>query len=189
MPCRYFLHPSLILPFSVTLPDNQAQIRKMKKTVLFSFFCFLLAMMANAQRSNFIPEHDQLMIVVDTFVTDVKHLLLDPDKIESLDIRKGENAVSAYGEKAKNGILVIHLKKNAQILRFEQLLEQYNISTTDRTLHVCINNVQVGDTKKLLIEKDNIASVEVVTDTRWITPAIPGPEERYINILTRKEKK
>ena len=142
-----------------------------------------------AQLNRPFPEQEQPMVVVNSYVTDMKHLLLEPNKIESINILKGEDAVSAYGEKAKNGVIIIHPKKNAVIVKLEQLLNQYNIPAEDRNLKVCIDNVQLVDNNKLLADKNDVSAVKVITDIRWITPAIPGPEEKYINIYTKKGKK
>lgn len=38
---------------------------------------------------------------------------LDPDFIESINVLKGENATKAYGEKGKNGVIIITTKKRA----------------------------------------------------------------------------
>jgi hypothetical protein len=37
--------------------------------------------------------------------------MINPEKIESMDVLKGENAIKAYGEKGKNGVIVISLKE------------------------------------------------------------------------------
>ena len=36
---------------------------------------------------------------------------LDPDSIEKMEVLKGEKAIEEYGEKAKNGVILITLKK------------------------------------------------------------------------------
>jgi len=41
----------------------------------------------------------------------VKTELLDPDKIESVNVLKGQSATSLYGKEGENGVIVIKLKK------------------------------------------------------------------------------
>lgn len=43
---------------------------------------------------------------VDVSLTDVS-----PDDIKSINVLKGASAISAYGEKGKNGVLILRLKK------------------------------------------------------------------------------
>jgi beta-lactamase regulating signal transducer with metallopeptidase domain len=40
---------------------------------------------------------------------------LDPDRIESITVLKNKEALTKYGEKAKNGVLIITLKKNSSL--------------------------------------------------------------------------
>jgi hypothetical protein len=152
----------------------------------------LLAETAICQRSRtemVTPADPEPLIIVDSFKTDRKHLMLDPDNIVSIDILSDSNTVSRYGDKAKHGVIVIKLKKNAELLQLEGLLNQFKIPEQDRKLNVCIDNMLVKDSDKLLADKKDIVTVEVIKDICWITPAIAMPEERYINIVTKKTKK
>lgn len=55
-----------------------------------------------------------LVIVNDKEVTPVVLQALDPNKIESVSVVKGEEATRVYGEKGKNGVILVTLKnKNA----------------------------------------------------------------------------
>uniref|UniRef100_UPI0032177E52 carboxypeptidase-like regulatory domain-containing protein n=1 Tax=uncultured Draconibacterium sp. TaxID=1573823 RepID=UPI0032177E52 len=57
---------------------------------------------------------NQPLYVVDgkEFTSDLDHL--QPDDIENMSVLKGENATALYGEKAKNGVIIITTKANAQ---------------------------------------------------------------------------
>lgn len=159
----------------------------MKKSVLISFFSFFLSVTLFAQRGRTILAPDlQPLIIVNSFMTDFKHLLLKPDNIISMDVLKNERVIAAYGDKAKNGVIVIHIKKHTEIFRLTDIFEHYQIPDTDRKLKVCIDNVQVSDSSLLVIDKADIATVEVITDICWVTPQVPGPEERYINIASKQ---
>lgn len=143
-----------------------------------------------AQRTAMMVKPDQQpLIIVDSFTTDFNHLLLEPGRIQSIDILKDSSAVILYGDKAKNGILIIKPKKNTEIIRFNDMLNLFHITGPDRNLNVCIDNVRVKDSNKLLADRSDIVTVEIIRDIYWITPLIAGPEERYINIVTRKAKK
>ena len=41
---------------------------------------------------------------------------ISPDQIESVSVLKGENAEAKYGEKGKNGVVIIQKKKNSEVI-------------------------------------------------------------------------
>ena len=40
-----------------------------------------------------------------------KSLHIDPDEIEKIDVLKDQSAIAKYGEKAKDGVIIITKKK------------------------------------------------------------------------------
>jgi bla regulator protein BlaR1 len=50
---------------------------------------------------------------------------ISANDIEKLEVKKSNTAINAYGEKAKNGAIIIHLK-NKKITTVEQLNKEYN---------------------------------------------------------------
>jgi len=51
---------------------------------------------------------------------------ISANDIEKLDVKKSNIAINVYGEKAKNGVIIIQLK-NKKITTFEQLNNEYNL--------------------------------------------------------------
>lgn len=133
-----------------------------------------------------IPSDQQPLIIVDSIVTDFNHLLINPDKIQSIDVLKDSAVTRVYGEKARYGVVIIRTKEKGAVLSLDELLDEFHISREDRKLRVCIDHILAKDTKKILADRTNVARVEVITDTCWISPVEAGPEERYINIVTKK---
>jgi len=63
------------------------------------------------------PLPDNLIYVIDGIITTKFEMeKISPDKIASIDILKGESAVALYGENAKEGVVQIKLKYEAQPL-------------------------------------------------------------------------
>jgi hypothetical protein len=159
-----------------------------------ALFCFIVVNFASAQTGRMLANrppltaHEQPIIIVDSFTTDLGHLLLRPENIQSIDLVTDGKVTSAYGEKAKNGVLVVRPKKNTKIIPLNDLLDQFNIPVPDRTLNVCVDKILVKDVKKLVVDKEEILSVDVITDICWVTPAIAGPEQRHINIITKRPR-
>lgn len=71
----------------------------------------------NIIKLNYTPEKSVMgkaLIVLDGNVISEELMnLIDPNKIESVDVLKGESAIIAYGERAKNGVVSIKTKKEA----------------------------------------------------------------------------
>lgn len=138
----------------------------------------------NAQQSTSSIKEQQIYVCIDTFRTDLKLLIVNPVKIESVDVLKGEHAVSKYGSKATDGAIIIKTKAGVKLLRLNDILSKYNIAAQDRNLRVCINNTIVTNTALLVIEESEITAVEITTEHNWINAEEANSKERFINIKT-----
>jgi TonB-dependent SusC/RagA subfamily outer membrane receptor len=168
------------------------------KAPILAIACLLLLAAGNAQTTSRIrpygtrmvnPENQPLFIVDDSIVTEGGLTTLNPNKIVSIDILKDSAAVAYYGEKAKNGVVIIHTKKSQLYLNLDELLDQYHITGDNRKLKVCVDNILVKNRNRITIDSSDIQRVEVITDTCWKSPVEAGPEETYINIVTKKSLK
>ncbi len=56
---------------------------------------------------------EEPLYVIDGEITESGHLNLDPEDVESINILKGESATAMYGEKGKNGVILITMKKTS----------------------------------------------------------------------------
>ena len=125
------------------------------------------------------------LVLVDTFITDLTHLVLNPDKIESIDVLKDSTAISKFGDAAKFGVIIIYPKPRVKFLRVDKILKIYNLSNEDKKLRICINKTLLRNPQLLLIEKSQIESVEVTTDRHGINIHDANSGEKFINIITR----
>lgn len=58
---------------------------------------------------------EQPIYIIDGVEKDGKALQeLNPDKIDSINVLKNQPAIEKYGEKGRNGVIIIHLKKNTK---------------------------------------------------------------------------
>ena len=53
-----------------------------------------------------------IIIINDEIVSDIELSNIDPANISNVNVIKGDNAVEIYGNKAKNGVIVVRLKDN-----------------------------------------------------------------------------
>ncbi len=56
---------------------------------------------------------EEPLYVIDGEITDRGHLELAPEDVESINILKGESATAKYGDKGKNGVILITMKKTS----------------------------------------------------------------------------
>jgi TonB-dependent SusC/RagA subfamily outer membrane receptor len=131
---------------------------------------------------------NQPLIIVNSLETDFNHLLIKPDNIESINVLKDSASVAVYGEKGKYGVIIIQPKKGSDLVQMPELITLYNIRGQDLKLKVALDHILVKDVNKLIIDKNDIRKVEVVTETLWYSALEAGTEERYINIEMKKDK-
>jgi hypothetical protein len=86
-------------------------------------------------------------------------------------------------------VVIIRPKKGTEIVRYPAILTQYNIPEQDQKLRLAVDNILVRDVTKLVIDRNDIHKVEVISDVLWHGPQNAGPVEKYINIEMKKDKK
>lgn len=131
-------------------------------------------------------DNQPLFIIDDSVVTDMSYMELNPENITSVTVLKDSTAVASYGPKARNGVIIIHTNHKPMFLNLEGILDQYNITGASRKLRVCIDNVLVKNSNRIALNPSEILRAEVITDICWKSPAEAGPEETYINLVTKK---
>ncbi len=158
------------------------------KSLLVYLFATVLVISANSQERMSLNGDKQPYLIVDSLSADLKYLVLSPDKIESINILKDGNAVAAYGDKAKYGVIIIKTKPNTTLLRIGEILDKFEISKADRELRICINKTLVSRQELVLIEAGEISGVDITTDRYWINPNEANSNERFINISTKERR-
>ena len=129
------------------------------------------------------------LVFVDSFKTNISYLVLNPDKIESINIFKGPPAISKYGDEAKDGVIIIQPKEDVQLLRIDRILDNNKIKAEDRKLRICINNNLMKEPQLILIESSEIEDVQITTERHWLNSEDANSRERFINIVTKTKDK
>lgn len=133
-----------------------------------------------------LPGKPATLVSVNNFKTDENHLFINSEKIESLEVMSEADAVSKFGEAGKSGAILLQPKKSAELLQFDQILDQFNIKGKDRNLRVCINKILTRNPQLILIEKSQIEKVEITQDYRWSDPQDSNAGEKVINIVVKE---
>lgn len=160
----------------------------MKISLFAILACIGLVMSANAQVNRRIPQNPSIekqpLVIVNSIETELSNIWLAPDKIKAIKVLKDSSVTVAYGDRGKNGVLIIETKPDIELLKLATLLDLFNIPQKDKTLKICKDKILIQDPERILADKSEIVKIEVITDTYWVTPLIVGSEERFINIVT-----
>ncbi|MFC3365007.1 hypothetical protein ACFOG5_17640 [Pedobacter fastidiosus] len=103
---------------------------------------------------------------------------IDPKDIESMNVFKYAEVKDKYGDKAKNGVIAIKLKKNVKLLTLDKLLGK--LKKRDRNLPIYINSEKLINRDGIYLSQAKIESVKVAEKS-----SDKIKEERYINILLK----
>jgi TonB-dependent SusC/RagA subfamily outer membrane receptor len=163
----------------------------MKRLIAAIFVC-CLATAATAQKRAYVSQSASLneqppLVLVDSVETSLNDLWINPANIESMNVLKDSAAIAKYGDKGKNGVILIRTKTNTELIKLTDLITQYDVSIKDKNLKVCRDKILVENPDKILVDKKDILKIEVITDTWWQTPMIVGSEEKFINIVTKRK--
>ncbi|MDO6392151.1 hypothetical protein Q4E40_18595 [Pontibacter sp. BT731] len=116
--------------------------------------------------------------------------LIKTENIESIDVLKNENATGLFGDKAKDGAILIKVKSTAKLANLQDIYTQYRIPAAQQNLKVVINNQVVKDTNLILANLEQIDTVEVVKQdiiapVRWSL----NDEEEFLHIISKPQNK
>lgn len=101
---------------------------------------------------------------------------IDPQHIEAMEIYKETKYVEQYGEKAKNGLIIITLKKEAPIKTYDEVLDFYKIATRYRRLPLYIDSNLTANDGNTFLSANKLKSVKVAREK--------GTGMKYISIIT-----
>ena len=123
------------------------------------------------------------LIMVGSQETAPDAVILNPDKIQSMEVLKGEKAVERFGEKGKEGVVVMELKEEVSLARLPEVFERFAITAQQQKLTVAINGKHVAYPELLLadlrqIKKVEVKGYDVTSPYRWTF------DEEYLNIVT-----
>jgi hypothetical protein len=116
--------------------------------------------------------------------------LLVPENIESVEVLKDTNATNKFGEKAKDGAILITAKPTIVLLTIQDIYTHFSIPAAQQNLKVIINNQLVKDTSLILASLDQIEKVEVrkqdiTAPVRWSL----NDEEEFLHIISKPQTK
>ena len=140
---------------------------------------------ASSKRFNYneIIQEEKPLIVLDGEVTENSILKsLNPDTIESLSVLKDKNATTVYGEKGKNGVIIITTKKEKKAIDLIQ-------NASDKALYIVDGEMITGNFESYGLNPNDIASVMVLKDKSATELYGAKGKNGVIQIKTKKAEK
>lgn len=170
------------------------------KKLLFSLLLAVCSLQAFAQqelihpkeqrKQGLVPQPQPYIQINGQQIAQPSLALIKPDNIESIDVLKDENATGMFGDKAKDGAILIKAKPTAEWSTLQDIYTYYRIPAAQQNLKVVINNRVVKDTSQILANLEQIEKVEVVKQditapVRWSL----NDEEEFLHITSKPQPK
>lgn len=92
------------------------------------------------------------LILVDGMETDLESMVLLPDHIETITILKGQSATDKYGDKAKDGTILITTKPGTQFYKITDFVDASK-NLNKNVTKIQLNGKLLIANNKLLIDK------------------------------------
>jgi len=122
-------------------------------------------------KANFMndPLKDPLFVLDGEIINRARMDILSPDKIQSINVLKGESAIAKYGNSGRNGVIEITLKKPNSISPPSSKFETINSIKLsdihpDNTMLIYLDNVIIDKAKLKEINPDSISSAYIERD-------------------------
>ncbi len=84
---------------------------------------------------------------------------INPNSIDSIKVLKSENAIKEFGERGKNGIIKIKLKRGITLVDKTTLLKQYHIKETNLPMY--IDSTISQPSKNIYFQSSIIKSISI----------------------------
>lgn len=164
----------------------------MKAYLLTALVALGIATGAQAQQQEPQPQNapavyikPQPLFLVNDQETTMRAMILSPDDIISMDVVKAAAAIERFGEKGKDGVVILTLKQALPLARVTDVYKAYNVPEMYQKLSLAINGVHITDTALLLADLRQIEKVEATdfenTMSRW------SYDKQFLNIVTKQQ--
>lgn len=122
-----------------------------------------------------------LVIIDNTVKTNWKSILFHPYKLASTKTLNPSQAVSKYGENAKNGAIEMKFAVKIRFVSVDSLYKHFKINPADQKLNIVLNKKLIADKNKILIDEDlmNRLTMQTAETINHVT----GKKEQVVAIF------
>lgn len=117
-------------------------------------------------------------------------VLIPARHIESAEVLKGDDATGKFGDKAKDGAVILDVKQASELATIQDIYTRFAIPAAQQNLRVVINNQLVKDTSLIVanleqIEKVEVRKQDITAPVRWSF----NDEEAFLHITSKPQTK
>lgn len=130
---------------------------------------------------------DTPLLIVNGAVTTINTLILSKDAITNTRVfKKGTPEAKKYAAKDEKDVALLSIKKDIQLLKYEQILDHFNIPASDRKFKVSINRGSLVSPELILADLNQIEKVEVAeAGVREFANWGWNQGDKFLNIVTK----
>jgi hypothetical protein len=119
------------------------------------------------------------LVLVDGFETDMQSMAVDPNNIESISILKNGSAIELYGDKAKDGAILIKMKAGSQFYTITDFVDpSKNLNKT--VTKIQLNGKWLINMNKLLVDKTALPPNLVSADGKTVDICSLSPDDTLV---------
>ena len=141
---------------------------------------FTTASIAQIKKTVLISRNYNPVVIVDTFQTTFRTLILDPGQIKATKKVKVHTGPSNC---LLHDVVIIELKKDdIEMVRIDKIFDFFQVTAENRKLQISINNILINNPATILANIKDIKKVEV-TDYLYSEDFLPQDKDvKYLNI-------
>jgi TonB-dependent SusC/RagA subfamily outer membrane receptor len=99
------------------------------------------------------------IVLVNGFQTEMPALILNKNKIKSMDVLKDTAATKRYGRRGQFGVVVIKTEP-VNFVRVNALMNRFRVADSLKKLPVVINEVPVKNTAMILADETHVVDIK-----------------------------
>lgn len=124
-------------------------------------------------------------VMINSQETAMGAFIVAPEQIATVEVLKEQEAVMRFGDKAKEGAIIIKLKQDVPFARVQAVYDFFQIPQDQQQLKLTINDQLITNKELLLADMQLIEKLELKTQDVTATSRFSFDEDTpYLNIVT-----
>lgn len=130
------------------------------------------------------------LMLVNGQITTYQTLILSDEKIAEMHVhKKGTPEAKKHDPKGEKNVALLSTKPGTELVKYEQILDQFNIPASERNRKVSINRTALVNPELILADLSEIEKVEVTeAGAREFAQWGWNPGDKFLNIITKKQE-
>lgn len=133
---------------------------------------------------------DPSLVLINGQETTFKTLILSDEKIAETNVhKKGTPEARKHDPKGEKNVALLRTKEGVDLVKYEQILDHFNIPASQRNLKVSINRTALVKPELILADLSEIKKVEVAeAGAREFAQWGWNKGAKFLNIVTKEQE-